>query len=355
MKTEQLYLLTSAAQQIQVGGHQDYNIVRRAAINLLRVFEENKGSKHGVHAVTPVTDTDPTPSSSQVLIAETADEPMGDHDDGYLEEELNLDTFVVMMIGTDGNGYIEDDIAKDFWETYATTQDSKDRLKSFKGGGKGKGGYRNAKQQMATSKVMRGTDTDKEARRSRQLAKVKAKSQCSKCLQKGHWHADEVCPLNGGTGQMHKELTCNVNSCCCYVTKELHEGLHLKTPALRKAVSSPHVTRLHNVYIVESAITHVYVSDSMVSPVAILDTACGKTVCGGAGLRLSAMSCRHMPYQLPRDYRLETVSNSGAAVPTGAFTRHGFQLTHTERTGHSRLPLSQLRYLCWCPRVHKLN
>ncbi|CAE7838363.1 RE2 [Symbiodinium sp. CCMP2592] len=60
--------------------------------------------------------------------------------------------------------------------------------------------HESAKHQYRASLKMRGSDPD--ALRSiaaEKLAAAKARSYCSKCKRKGHWHKDAICPLNQGT------------------------------------------------------------------------------------------------------------------------------------------------------------
>ncbi|CAE8614373.1 unnamed protein product [Polarella glacialis] len=75
-------------------------------------------------------------------------------------------------------------------EAYVTMQTAKMKLRDaknlrgFRGGGKGGG---------------KG-DKDYQKKIDERLQKAKEQSLCSRCKQKGHWHKDDVCPLNGGSG-----------------------------------------------------------------------------------------------------------------------------------------------------------
>ncbi|CAE8740947.1 unnamed protein product [Polarella glacialis] len=87
-------------------------------------------------------------------------------------------------------GEIEEDAAATEREAYVTMQTAKMKLRdaknlrNFRGGGKGGG---------------KG-DKDYQKKIDERLQKAKEQSLCSRCKQKGHWHKDDVCPLNGGSG-----------------------------------------------------------------------------------------------------------------------------------------------------------
>ncbi|CAE8725915.1 unnamed protein product [Polarella glacialis] len=87
-------------------------------------------------------------------------------------------------------GEIEEDAAATEHEAYMTMQTAKMKLRDaknlrgFRGGGKGGG---------------KG-DKDHQKKIDERLQKAKEQSLCSRCKQKGHWHKDDVCPLNGGSG-----------------------------------------------------------------------------------------------------------------------------------------------------------
>ncbi|CAE8738251.1 unnamed protein product, partial [Polarella glacialis] len=87
-------------------------------------------------------------------------------------------------------GEIEEDAAATEHEAYVTMQTAKMKLRDaknlrgFRGGGKGGG---------------KG-DKDYQKKIDERLQKAKEQSLCSRCKQKGHWHKDDVCPLNGGSG-----------------------------------------------------------------------------------------------------------------------------------------------------------
>ncbi|CAE8727758.1 unnamed protein product, partial [Polarella glacialis] len=87
-------------------------------------------------------------------------------------------------------GELEEDAAATEHEAYVTMQTAKMKLgdtknlRSFRGGGKGGG---------------KG-DKDYQKKIDERLQKAKEQSLSSRCKQKGHWHKDEVCPLNGGSG-----------------------------------------------------------------------------------------------------------------------------------------------------------
>ncbi|CAE8612681.1 unnamed protein product [Polarella glacialis] len=87
-------------------------------------------------------------------------------------------------------GEMEEDAATNEHEAYVTMQTAKMKLRDaknlrgFRGGGKGGG---------------KG-DKDYQKKIDDRLQKAKEQSLCARCKQKGHWHKDAVCPLNGGSG-----------------------------------------------------------------------------------------------------------------------------------------------------------
>ncbi|MFM7984360.1 MAG: hypothetical protein ACKPKO_34050, partial [Candidatus Fonsibacter sp.] len=68
--------------------------------------------------------------------------------------------------------------------------------------------FRGAKAKYLEAKKSRGyANKDKGSHgqkgREKRLAEIKAKSVCSRCKQKGHWHNDDVCPMKGKGDPAH--------------------------------------------------------------------------------------------------------------------------------------------------------
>ncbi|CAE8633213.1 unnamed protein product, partial [Polarella glacialis] len=111
------------------------------------------------------------------------DQPAEDSGSSYSDETSSSDA-------DSDIGELEEDAAATEHEAYVTMQTAKMKLRDaknlrgFRGGGKGGG---------------KG-DKDYQKKIDERLQKAKEQSLCSRCKQKGHWHKDDVCPLNGGSG-----------------------------------------------------------------------------------------------------------------------------------------------------------
>ena len=76
--------------------------------------------------------------------------------------------------------------------------------------------YQNAKSKYKTIINARGTNT--RANQEERIKAAKARSYCSACKKKGHWHKDPECPLNqtknhsGERREAHQVKFCHVDS-----------------------------------------------------------------------------------------------------------------------------------------------
>ncbi|CAE8696796.1 unnamed protein product [Polarella glacialis] len=149
-----------------VGNEYDLEKLQKAALTQIRPRKSNwKDGRNKQHNVN------------------MTDQPAEESGSSYSDETSSSDA-------DSDIGEIEEEAAATEHEAYVTMQTAKMKLRDaknlrgFRGGGKGGG---------------KG-DKDYQKKIDERLQKAKEQSLCSRCKQKGHWHKDEVCPLNGGSG-----------------------------------------------------------------------------------------------------------------------------------------------------------
>ncbi|CAE7294300.1 GIP [Symbiodinium sp. CCMP2592] len=111
----------------------------------------------------------------------------------YHEEDSDLDE-------EGGDEGIPEEVA----EAWVTYQSAKDRYRSQQRarGYNGEGGDKGTKAGAPDGEKDRGEGRD--SGREAKLKMMKAKSFCSGCGRRGHWHKDDACPLNQGNGAATK-------------------------------------------------------------------------------------------------------------------------------------------------------
>ncbi|CAE7621529.1 GIP [Symbiodinium sp. CCMP2592] len=160
---------------------------------------------------------------------------------------------------------LHDDDAEELFETYMT--------------------HVSAKQKYRDQVRMRGSDPEAIRKMAAEkLQKVKARSFCSGCRRRGHWHKDPECPLNqGAAGRPNGTSTTSAASTSTTATPTTSPT---KTPATRENYPC-HVVH----------VTWDLEKDRAKGLQAITDTACSKTVAGSPWIENYITAAREVGYE----------------------------------------------------------